>query len=429
MAVLLAVVVFSVLFLNLIADTLRQRLHPADEDSVEAAAVELQLTFAYQNPQWNAQIARTVRDFEAENPEIHINYEPDYENRVYEDGLTRKIARNELGDIIQLKTPEPYVAGGYLTPLPAEMADQVSYSYTKDDQVWAIGAIETTSGILYNKKIFAAYGLREPETFSDFLEICQTLKENGIVPIGVAGNDLWHMEYWVNHFFRADVLSSDENWLEKCREGSVLWTDEEPVQMLSHLKQLFSSGYVNEDWLSMRDTSLTYLLQKGDVAMIFTGPWTIKSVEENAGWEAGWFVVPDEQGQTYAANNQDTYWVLSKECGEDPEKYAAAIRFLDYFYSTENYTLVCEGTMTYPVNQLKPVEENMDELRKDVLDSYMKSTEQMTSYIGDSNCPQNFESDCLTLIETYLDTGIDAEEAARQIQAAWDNRRRMEEIE
>ena len=69
------------------------------------------------------------------------------------------------------------------------------------------------------------------------MNICKTLKSKGIDPIGVGGSDLWHMEYWVNHFFRTDVLSKNPEWLSQCSEGVVSWTDAEVIQMLADLKK------------------------------------------------------------------------------------------------------------------------------------------------------------------------------------------------
>ena len=45
-----------------------------------------------------------MRNFEKKYPNIKVNYEVNYEDKVYEDILIKKIARNELGDIVQLKT-------------------------------------------------------------------------------------------------------------------------------------------------------------------------------------------------------------------------------------------------------------------------------------------------------------------------------------
>ena len=69
----------------------------------------------------------------------------------------------------------------------------------------------------------------------------------------MGGSDLWHMEYWVNHFFRTDVLSKNPDWIRQCSEEVVSWTDAEAIQMLADLKNLFDEGYVNDDWQTTRD--------------------------------------------------------------------------------------------------------------------------------------------------------------------------------
>ena len=170
------------------------------EETAEAETVELELTYAYQNSQWNAAIENMIRGFEEEHPEIDVQYEINYEDNVYEDLLSKRIARGELGDIVQLKTPETYAASGLLAAIPEEVAGEVSNVYAYRDQVCGVGAVESTWGILYNRSLFARYGLDEPETYEDFLEICGFLQRRDITPIGVGGADLWHMEFWVNHF-------------------------------------------------------------------------------------------------------------------------------------------------------------------------------------------------------------------------------------
>ena len=55
-----------------------------------------------------------------------------------------------------------------------------------------------------------------------------------------------------------DVLSGNENWLQDCTAGKVSWEEKEPKQMMHHLSELFSGGYVNEDWRTTTDGSLPY---------------------------------------------------------------------------------------------------------------------------------------------------------------------------
>ena len=388
--------------------------------------VVLELAYAYQNSQWNSAIESIVQAFEKEYPDIEINYDINYEDNVYEDNLSKRIARDELGDIVQLKTPEAYAAGGLLGEISGEVADQVNSVYYYDDKVYGVGAVESTWGILYNKSLFDSLELKEPETYSDFLRICEALKRRNITPIGVGGGDLWHMEYWVNHFFRTDVLSKDEEWLKKCEAGEVSWTDEKPTQMMAHLCQMFDSGYVNEDWMTATDTSLSYNMSEGEFAMIYTGPWTAAAIEKlQPDMELGWFYVPDENGTVYASDNLDTFWSITASCAEDPEKYDAAMTFLNYFYSEEAYSRLCEDSSTFPLTDVEmQYEENS--LLEDTWSSFAAADRRISIYIGNEDTPQGFEKSMLEIVKETLNGDVSAEEGLQMIQKTWEQCREGE---
>lgn len=285
----LLVILCGSLFYDNIRNKERTKSAGKDENQVE-----IELVYAYQNAQWNSAIEATVRNFEKKYPNIKVNYEVNYEDKVYEDILIKKIARNELGDIVQLKTPESYARSDTLGEISDEVKNLVTYTYDVDGKTYGVGAVESTSGIIYNKEIFERCGLSVPQTYQDFLNICKTLESKGITPIGVGGSDLWHMEYWVNHFFRTDVLSKNPDWLRQCSEGVVSWTDAEAIQMLADLKNLFDAGYVNDDWQTTRDGNLPYKMAEGEIAMMYTGPWTSFAIQKLESFqELGWFYVPE----------------------------------------------------------------------------------------------------------------------------------------
>ena len=180
-----AAAVLFALFFSLLSDAFVEGRNRRNQQQAPEVT-ELVLTFAFQNPQWNAQIEQTVELFEQAYPQIHVTYVADYEHNVYEDVLASRIARNELGDIVQLKNPAAYVEGGYLTPLPDQFVKEASYLYQKDGQTWAVGAVETTSGILYNKKLFEPIFkdyLARPSLSFDDLVLAARATETGCTPL------------------------------------------------------------------------------------------------------------------------------------------------------------------------------------------------------------------------------------------------------
>ncbi|MCD8150225.1 MAG: ABC transporter substrate-binding protein [Clostridiales bacterium] len=411
--------VLAALCVALVYDIFADRVTASDSETA-AEPVELELVYAYQNPQWNSAIENVIQEFEETHTDIVINYEVNYEDNVYEDILTRRIARGELGDIVQMKTPEAYAEVGLLGEIPDTVAAEVSSVYTYDGKIYGVGAVESTWGILYNKTLFEEYGLEEPETYTDFLELCQTLKNNGITPIGIGGSDLWHMEFWVNHFFHTDLLTADADWLKKCSAGEVSWTDAEAVTMMNHLYDLCANGYVNESWLTTTDTSLPYKMTEGEIALIYTGPWTAAAIEKlDDEIELGWFYVPDESGTVYATDNLDTYWSVTAECAEDEEKYEAAMTFLTWFYSDEVYAALCEASGTFPLTDLVLDYED-DSVLQDVWESFQDADEKVSVYIGNEDTPEEFEKSMLELVRQIMDGDYSVEAGLQKIQDAWD---------
>ncbi len=415
--ILALLVLGASLFYDILVNRRQEKMTEAQS---EEDVVELKLVYAYQNSQWNSAIENVIKSFAKEHPDIVIQYEINYESTVYDDLLKKKVARDELGDIVQLKTPEFFAANGLLGEISEEVAGQVSSVYEYDGKVYGVGAVESTWGILYNKTLFERYGLEVPETWEDFLDLCESLSRRNITPIGVAGEDLWHMEFWVNHFFQTDVLKSDPDWLEKCGEGQVRWTDEAPRRMMNHLCQLFENGYVNEDWMASTDTGLSYDMSQGEFAMIYTGPWTAEAVWKlEPEMELGWFYVPDENGTVCASDNLDVFWSVTVACEEDPEKYEAAMEFLDYFYSQDVYTEVCENSLVFPLTDVE-IQYEEGSFMADVWDAFETADQKISAYIGNEDTPEEFEKNMLEVVQLMLNGDWTEEEAIENIQALWE---------
>lgn len=390
--------------------------------------VELELVYAYQNAQWNSAIEKTVADFNETHPDIRVVYQIHYENKVYENILNTLIARDELGDIVQLKTPKAYVDGGILGEIPKEILLEkgVNSTYVADGKLYGVGAVNATSGIIYNKDLFETYQLQEPETYQEFLALCSAIRRLGITPVGVGGSDLWHMEYWVNHFLRSDILYMNGNWFTQCRQGETSWQDEEVTLMLTHLQQLFSDGRVDQNWLSTPDGGLAYMMSEGEVAMIYSGAWVCEEILRlNPDMELGWFYVPDENGKIQVDENQDTFWSVTKECQEDEAKYQAAMTFLEFFYSDENYANVRKSITAFPT-ATDYKEYDMNDVQSQIRQDFEDNRIHITGYIGDENCPQGFEIHMLIAVQEMLAGDRNIAQTQQKIQDMWEKCLRQE---
>ena len=92
-------------------------------------------------------------------------------------------------------------------------------------------------------------------------------------PLVVGASDLWHMGFWVNGFFRNDVVNNNPDFLKQRTEGKVSWTDPDPTKMMEDVKALFDKGYVQDGYMSTADSQTAAILTSGTAAMLFSGPW------------------------------------------------------------------------------------------------------------------------------------------------------------
>lgn len=415
MVAAIGLVMLSLLVL-LLLDLLGEKEH-----AEEPEPIVVNLVYAFQNPQWNASVETVVSRFEADNPDIHVEYEIRYSDMVYEDMLSKLVARDELGDIVQLKEPTAYAEAGLISPLPAALARQCAIRCDLAGEAWATAALGSTTGVVYNKEIFQTCGVEPPQTWGEFLSLCAKLKRQGVIPLGVGGKDLWHLEYWMNHFLRTDILSEDGEFLARCAAGERAWTDEAPGELFTHLSQLFSRGYVDEQWLSTPDSALAYHLAQGEVAMVFSGPWLAFDAQElSPALDLGWFYVPDEQGRTVAGESVDVFWAVTSSCAQDEERYAAAVKFLEYFYSPGVYEDVCADMAGYSTLEDEdrgryPTTPLIQEVHRARLAADMR----ISAYVGDADTPAGFEKRMLNILLEMCQGQYGPETAGELAQQAW----------
>lgn len=180
------------------------------------------------------------------------------------------------------------VDAGYLADMTAEweqmVADGVEPAMaaplTFDGKTYGIPGGVHYWVMYYNKKIFDQYGLKEPTTWEEFLEVCRTLKSNGVTPMGQTVTDFWPGFIWFE-----DLLKGyDPDFYNKLVVGEAKYTDPQAVEVMEIWKSLYDEGYfaAPEDF----NNEIAPSLAKGEFAMYLKGTWYAQYLEA-AGMKAG----------------------------------------------------------------------------------------------------------------------------------------------
>ena len=179
----------------------------------------------------------------------------------------------------------------------------------------------TCAGMFWNEDLFAQAGIdRFPETWEEFWECCDTLKEHGITPLAL------HTEGtgWAPMLIATAALAESEEGAEFMRQMLPESYDNESGLYLGEvLQKLFS--YTTDDALHA-DYDVAYSNFFSDkAAMIPNGYWQIDQIPENRGDEIRFSSFPEH---TLVASPETFGWAVVSSYPDEVK--AAAVEFLKF---------------------------------------------------------------------------------------------------
>ncbi|NLX78027.1 MAG: extracellular solute-binding protein [Clostridiaceae bacterium] len=165
-------------------------------------------------------------------------------------------------------------------------------------------------GFWYNKALFEKAGIQKaPETWDEFLEVCEKLKAAGITPIVQGGSDNWPMTRVLNAYL---VRSVGPNAVQDAVTGKKKFTDPEYVAAAQMFQDMAKKGYFAEGMNTIDPGTATSMLMNGQAAMNYDGSWKVSNLnsdDNTAGPEGiGFFNVP-------VVNDSSTILDYSMNCG------------------------------------------------------------------------------------------------------------------
>jgi raffinose/stachyose/melibiose transport system substrate-binding protein len=173
------------------------------------------------------------------------------------------------------------------------------YPWTKErtnfgGKVYGIGNEIEFLGAYYNIDMFNELGLAVPTTYEEFLALCEALKAAGRIPIAFGDADGWpafHMfSIWTNSI-------AGKEKMDELLFGGASWNDPVVVEAIqSFFVDMNQAGYLIPTPTAVNYNDSATLFTSGQAGIMLTGTWLISQVTEQAGFEAGWFFVPNPKG-------------------------------------------------------------------------------------------------------------------------------------
>ena len=232
----------------------------------------------------------------------------------------------------------------------------------------------TGQPMMYNKDLFAKAGLdpeKTPSNWTEFMDICQTLLDAGIIPIASDNERYlgWSLGQcqtgfgikYVNQYFdeKYNIEAGNDLFWDKvyiCLANGELADApyyDDLLTLWKNYEQYWQPGWTGISW---PDASNAVLL--GEIAMQQIGSWDLDNYTETIGdrFEWGIFPIPviDKQSSEYASgltnaasNQQDYGFSINKSIESDAGLEAAVLDYMQFFTSKEQQQIYVDIAVSF----------------------------------------------------------------------------------
>ena len=301
----------------------------------------------------------------------------------YSDKINSSVLSGDLPDVLTLDGPNvaAYAKNHIIQPL-APLTEEERGRYlesildqgTYDDKLYALGVMESSVGLYYNKDILKEAGIEvtdadHPWTRTEFMEILETLKPimdekkgypiDMTFPVGETSIYYYAPFIWSNG---GNLVSEDGLTVEG------YFNSEENMETMNYFRQIVEKRYMSE-------APIEFLFESGRAAFKFDGAWEVNTLYESypdLNFGVAPYVVGNEwNGERYTPTGSWAFaasaateniegatelvkWMSGVESGVDmwetakslPSTYEA-FEQIEIFKTDENYNALYEQLSKY----------------------------------------------------------------------------------
>ena len=286
-----------------------------------------------------------IADFEAENPDIRV-----VQNQVAEGdtAIRTRLVKNDVPDVITLNgnggLGQLMRAGVFhdfsgdplldrINPAVQDILADIGFA---EGEVNALGYVNNANGVIYNQAIFEEQGLEPPETWAEFIAVCDQLEAAGITPFFGTLADSWTALPSFNalgaYASQGDFFDTMRTEGENVGPDSAVSFEKDFTDALEQQKKLFS--YAQDGYRGRTYDDGNAAFANGDVAMLMQGIWAINPVKGiNPDIEAAIFPYPsaDSADDRLLVSGVDVAVLVAK----DTPHLEEARRFVNYLFDAQ----------------------------------------------------------------------------------------------
>lgn len=259
--------------------------------------------------------------------------------------------------------------------------------FVPQDGVYAVPYAANAAGILYNRKLFKEHGWEIPTTYSEFIQLCEEIQEEGILPLYFGYKDTWTcLAPW--NAIACNLAPSDI--AAQVNRGEATFS-EAYKEVAIKVKELLKYGVENPAAYSYNDACTAFA--KGESAMYAIGSYAIPQIKSvNPDMDIDSFVFPanEDESNNILNSGNDLQFSVMANC----ENKEAAYEVLNFLLEDENVQAYIDNQNAVPCKEGDfELSENLDGMKEYIEQDRMADFQ-------DHHYPSEMSVDAM--IQTYL---------------------------
>lgn len=197
--------------------------------------------------------------------------------------------------------------------------------FTPHEGIYGLPYVANAAGILYNEDMFVEHGWEIPETWDEFIALCDTIEEEGIVPIYLGFKDTWTC---LAPWNALAVGLTDSDVYNQVNKGNTTF-EKEYKEVAEKMKMLLNYAEPNPYAYSYNDACTAFA--RGEAAMYTIGSYAvpqIKSVNPDMNINSFTFPANESKEDNVLNSGIDLNFAVMKESSEKKEAIYEVLSFL-----------------------------------------------------------------------------------------------------
>ncbi len=260
--------------------------------------------------------------------------------------------------------------------------------------------------VYYSKSAFAEHGLEEPQTWEEFMVVCETLKENGVTPFTIGTKYRWTAAAWFDYLnmrvngpdFHINLMLGTESYADPRVEK--VFTD--------YWGPMIENGYFIDDPAAYTWQEAIQFMVDGSAGMYLMGDFIRDSYPEELVDDLGFFRFPIIDPNVPIGEDAPTDGFFIAANAQHPEEAKALLAF---FGSVEAQQYMADEMGRLPTN-MNVDTTNFTEAQQQGL-ALIQGADFVAQFYDRDTTPEMADEGMNAFMEFWANPGIIADILAR----------------